>query len=119
MPTYRVTFEPMGKTVEVDPAKYPFGDHGSPGSLLDIALANGVPIEHACGGVGACATCHVIVTAGAKNLSPAGEEELDLVELAPGSTPNSRLACLAVVQGDVTASIPAWNRNAVRENESS
>ena len=117
MPTYRVTFEPLSKTVEADPAKYPYGDHGAPGSLLDIALASGVNVEHACGGVGACATCHVIVTSGAENLSPASDEELDLVELAPGGTPNSRLACLAVVQGDVTVTIPAWNRNAVSEND--
>jgi 2Fe-2S ferredoxin len=117
MSKYRVTFHPMGKTVDVDPAEYPYGDHGSPGSLLDIALANGIAIEHACGGVGACATCHVIVTAGADNLSPATEEELDQVELAPGSAPDSRLACLAVVQGDVTVIIPAWNRNAISEKE--
>ena len=108
----------MGKTVQADPAAYPYGDHGEPGSLLDIALANGVAIEHACGGVGACGTCHVIVAAGAENLSPPSEEELDLVELAPGGTPDSRLACLAVVRGDVTVTIPDWNRNAVRENES-
>jgi 2Fe-2S ferredoxin len=117
MPNYRVTFQPMGVTVEADPAAYPYGDHGLPGSLLDIALANDVPIEHACGGVGACGTCHVIVNAGAENLSPPSEEELDLVELAPGGTPDSRLACLAVVQGDVTVTIPDWNRNAVREND--
>ncbi|MBN1943326.1 MAG: 2Fe-2S iron-sulfur cluster binding domain-containing protein [Phycisphaerae bacterium] len=118
MPKYRVTFQPMGKTVEADPAAYPYGDHGLPGSLLDIALAFGVPIEHACGGVGACATCHVIVTAGEENLSPPSEEELDQVELAPESSPDSRLACLAVVRGDVTVRIPGWNRNAVSENAS-
>lgn len=117
MPTYRVTFEPVGKTVEVNPAEYPYGDHGLAGSLLDIALANDVPIEHACGGVGVCATCHVIVSAGGENLSPPTEEELDHVELAPGYAPESRLACQAVVQGDVTVTIPAWNRNAVSENE--
>ncbi|MBN1555788.1 MAG: 2Fe-2S iron-sulfur cluster binding domain-containing protein [Phycisphaerae bacterium] len=117
MHKYHVTFQPMDKTVEVNPDEYPYGDHGLPGSLLDIALVNGIPIEHACGGVGACATCHVIVTAGRENLSPPTEEELDQVELAPGSTPDSRLACRAVVRGDVTVTIPTWNRNAVREHD--
>lgn len=116
MPTYKVTYEPANVTVEVDPASYPYGSHGEPGSLLDIALTHGVAIEHACGGVGVCATCHVIVEAGMENLSPPTDEELDRVDYAPGSTPESRLACQAVVKGDVTVKIPNWNRNAVSEN---
>ena len=113
--TYTVTFLPMDVKVKADPAKYPYGSHGQPGSILDIALASGVEIEHACGGVGACGTCHVIVKEGMKNLSPASDEELDRVELAPGNTVNSRLACEAVVRGDVVVVVPAWNRNAVKE----
>ncbi len=116
MPTYKVTFEPTGVTVEVDPALYPYTKTGLPGSLLDIALSHGVQIEHACGGVGVCATCHVIVVAGENNLSLPTDEELDRVDYAPGATPQSRLACQAVVNGDVTVKIPNWNRNAVSEN---
>jgi 2Fe-2S ferredoxin len=110
-----VTFQPAGVTVEVDPARYPYGTHGRPGSVLDIALAHGIHIEHACGGAGACGTCHVIVEQGMENLSRAEDEELDRVDQAPGNTPTSRLACLAVVKGDVTVRIPAWNRNVVGE----
>jgi 2Fe-2S ferredoxin len=117
MATHKVTFEPAGVTAEVDPDLYPYGKKGQPGSLLDIALTHGVQIEHACGGVGVCATCHVIVTQGAENLSPPEDEELDRVDYAPGATPQSRLACQAVVQGDVTVRIPNWNRNAVTEKE--
>jgi len=113
--THKVTFQPAGVTVEVDPASYPFGKHGRPGSLLDIALAHGVHIEHACGGVGVCATCHVVVNDGAEHLSPGTDEEYDVLDRAPGITPSSRLACLAVVEGDVTVTIPGWNRNAVSE----
>ena len=115
MARYTVTFLPAKVTVEVDEDDYPYGPHGLPGSLLDVALANGVDIEHACGGVGACATCHVIVRRGAENLSEPDEEELDRVELAPGATPDSRLACRAVVGGDVTVEVPQWTRNAVGE----
>ena len=106
MAKYTVKFEPAGVTVEVDPAQYPYGREGQPGSILDIAVSHGVQIEHACGGAGACGTCHVIVTAGAENLSEATEEELDRVEQAPGYTADSRLACTAVVAGDVTVRIP-------------
>jgi 2Fe-2S ferredoxin len=112
MSKFKVTFQPMNVMVEADEAAYPYGDDGLPGSVLDIALAHGVNIEHACGGVGACGTCHVIVSSGAESLSPPTDEELDVVEQAPGSGPSSRLACRAVVRGDVTVTIPAWNRNA-------
>ena len=117
MPKYTVTFNPAGVSVEVDPADYPFGREGEPGSILDIALANGVRIEHACGGVGACGTCHVIVDAGLDNLAEPDDDELDHLDLALAATPNSRLACRAVVMGDVTVTVPAWNRNAVSEND--
>ncbi len=115
MPKYNVTFEPAGVTVQVDPSQYPYGTHGRPGSLLDIALANDVEIEHTCGGVGACSTCHVIVRAGEANLSEADDEEFDRVEMAPGNTIHSRLACQAVVGGDVTVEVPQWNRNVAKE----
>ena len=115
MAKYRVTFEPMGVTAEADPEKYPYGTHGKPGSLLDIALANKVDIEHACGGVGVCCTCHVIVTEGEQNLSEPEDAELDRIEMAPGNTVHSRLACQAVAEGDVTVRVPQWNRNLAKE----
>lgn len=115
MPTFKVTFDPANITVDVDPTKCPHSGHGEPGSILDIALANNVHIEHACGGVGVCGTCHVIVRQGMQNLSPAADDELDTVDQAPNCTPESRLACQAVVKGDVTVHIPNWNRNTVSE----
>ena len=72
MATHKVTFLPMNVTVEVDDAKYPLADHGRPGSLLDIALAHNVHLEHNCGGSCACTTCHVVVREGEENLSHDG-----------------------------------------------
>lgn len=118
MPGIRITYQPAGVTVEVDPAEYggyPYGQGGERGSLLDIALGHGVPIEHACGGNGVCGTCHVIVTAGMDNLSPPDDDEMDVIDRAPCGTLNSRLACRAVVRGDVTITIPDWNRNVASE----
>jgi 2Fe-2S ferredoxin len=113
MTRHKVTFQPAGLTVEVDPATRPCGKHGLPGSVLDIALANNVAIEHACGGVGVCGTCHVGITAGAENLSPPSDDELDVLDAVPAHTLHTRLACQAVVTGDVTVSIPAHNHNTV------
>lgn len=104
--SHRVTFLPANVTVEVDEARYPYADDGKPGSLLDIALGHDVRIDHNCGGNCACTSCHVIVRAGMENLSGMAEDEEDRLDIAPGLTPHSRLACQAVVQGDVTVEIP-------------
>ena len=106
MAMHRVTFLPLNKTIEVDDGKYPLADHGKPGSLLDIALANGIELEHNCGGSCACTTCHVIVREGAENLSEMVEDEEDRLDMAEGLTIHSRLGCQAVVRGDVVVEIP-------------
>lgn len=111
----KVTFLPEGKIVEFESGKLPYDEHGKPESLLDVALNFGVHIEHACGGSCACTTCHVIVKSGDGNLDEATDDELDRLDQAPGLTLHSRLACQAVVKGDVTVEIPAWNRNYVSE----
>ena len=103
--------------IEVEPARLPCGDTGRPGSILDIALRHGVPLDHACGGVCACATCHVIVRVGLESCNPASDEEEDMLDGAYGLTPQSRLACQCVPDGSQTvlAVVPAWNRNLARE----
>lgn len=103
--------------VEVDPAKIPYARTGQPGSILEIALGNGVVIDHSCGGVCACSTCHVIVQEGLESCSEATDDELDMVDTARGVTTESRLACQCVPDGscDLVVEIPAWNKNLVKE----
>lgn len=105
---HKITFLPKNVTVEVDDADYPFGDHGKPGSLLDIAIENGITLEHNCGGSCACTTCHVIIREGEENLSEMEDNEDDKLDQAPGLTPYSRLGCQCVVKGDVTVEIPEF-----------
>lgn len=85
--------------------------------LLEVAMDNGINIEHACGGVCACSTCHVYIEEGAKNLSESTEAEEDRVEEAPGLQRNSRLSCQCEIEreGPIVVRIPAWNRNAIKE----
>ncbi len=85
--------------------------------LLDVALDHGINIEHACGGVCACSTCHVYIKAGQESLSDPQDDELDRVEEAPGLQRNSRLSCQSLItgQGPIEVEVPAWNRNAVKE----
>lgn len=86
-------------------------------SLLEVALANGINIEHACGGVCACSTCHIYVEKGADCLSESAEVEEDRVEEAPGLQRNSRLSCQCQItrRGEIVVRVPSWNRNAVKE----
>jgi len=100
---------------DVDLAAMPYRHHGLPGSLLDVALNVGVLLEHACGGNCACTTCHVIVRSGAEHLSDLEDDEADRLDTAWDLTPESRLACQAVVRGDVECEIPAYTRNYVEE----
>jgi ferredoxin, 2Fe-2S len=116
---YRITFRPANRVVEVDPEVLPYGDHGRPGSILDIALHHGIELDHACGGVCACSTCHVIIREGLRTCNPSGENEEDQLDAAYGLTPQSRLACQCVPNGeaDVVVEVPGWNRNLVREGQ--
>jgi len=86
-------------------------------SLLEVAVENGINIEHACGGVCACSTCHVYVEEGADAMNEAEEDEEDRVEEAPGLQINSRLACQCILKKNqsVQVRVPAWNRNAIKE----
>lgn len=102
---YKVTFLPDNVTVEVDESQFPFGDHGKPGSLLDVAMANKVTMGHNCGGSCACTTCHVVVKEGMENLSRMEDDEEDRLDMAEGLTLSSRLGCQAVIQGDVVVAI--------------
>jgi len=117
MAVYKVTFLPMNVTVEVDPAKFPLQEDGLPGSLLDIALGNNVDLQHNCGGKCACTTCHVIVKAGAANLSKMEEDEEDRLDTAEGLTLRSRLGCQAIVGGDVVVEIPLSGRGGHKAQE--
>jgi len=115
---FRITFmEREPKVIEVDPAKIPYCETGLAGSLLDIALSHGIEIDHACGGVCACSTCHVYVKEGLETCSASEEAEQDMLDLAPDVRPNSRLACQCVPNGekDLVVVIPSWNRNLARE----
>lgn len=86
-------------------------------SLLSLALQEGIEIEHTCGGVAACCTCHVLIRSGESLLNEPSDAELDQLDLAPNRKKESRLACQTIIQKDglIEAVIPKWNRNAVKE----
>jgi 2Fe-2S ferredoxin len=114
----KVTFilrDKTRKTVEFEQGKLPFDGHGLPESFLNVALENGIQLEHACGGSCACTTCHLIIKQGEQNLSPMEDNEADRLDTAWDLTTSSRLGCQAVIKGDVVAKFPLYTRNYVQE----
>jgi len=83
--------------------------------LLDVAQADGQPLEGTCEGQMACSTCHVIIDAqDFTRLLPASESEEDMLDLAAGATRHSRLACQIWLTEDLvqlTVRIPPEARN--------
>ena len=64
-------------------------------SLMEAAVINNVDgIDADCGGACACATCHVYLDPTRfEQIGPAGELELEMLEVAEEVKPNSRLSC--------------------------
>ena len=85
-------------------------------SICDNLLTHGIEIEHACEKSCACTTCHVIVREGGSSLSPATDDEDDLLDRAWGLTPQSRLSCQAIVaDARLVVEIPKYTINYAKE----
>jgi ferredoxin, 2Fe-2S len=113
---YTLTVANSGQIILVDPDALP-DEEGQPGSLLALLLHAGIELDHSCGGVVACSTCHVYVNRGGESAPPPIEEEEDMLDFAPAVRPSSRLACQCVPDGsvDVEVELPTWKRNEVSE----
>ncbi|WP_194437529.1 ISC system 2Fe-2S type ferredoxin [Vibrio fluminensis] len=86
-------------------------------SVLDVALKNGIGIEHACEKSCACTTCHVIIREGFDSLDESDELEDDMLDKAWGLEPESRLGCQArVADEDLVVEIPKYTLNHASED---
>ncbi len=85
----KVTFLPMNQTYEASEGE----------SILDVAISNDVPLQHACGGFCACTTCHLEVKSGLEHLSPMDDDEEERLGRVTGISLQSRLGCQAKLQG--------------------
>lgn len=70
-------------------------------TVLKIALDNGIPMEHACGGNGFCTTCMCNVKEGMEKLSPRNDREENMGVMEDPK----RLSCQAQVHGDVVIEV--------------
>ncbi|CEJ60344.1 Putative 2Fe-2S iron-sulfur cluster binding domain protein [Penicillium brasilianum] len=85
-------------------------------NLLDIAQANDLEMEGACGGSCACSTCHVIVEDPDifDKMEEPSDDENDMLDLAFGLTETSRLGCQVIMTKDLdglVVRLPSMTRN--------
>ena len=109
-PTKRVKFSYIGPDKKEITVEAPLGK-----SLLEVAQSNEVDLEGACEGSLACSTCHVILEERVyENLPEPTADEEDMLDLAYGLTPTSRLGCQVKVTDQMEGAkvkLPEATRN--------
>lgn len=74
------------------------GEEGE--SLLEIAVEQEIPLDHACGGDAVCSTCAVRILEGAELLTDMEDLERETLDkLVPKRSPETRLACQTLLTG--------------------
>lgn len=69
-------------------------------SILDVAEDNDVHLNHNCGGVCACSTCHLYVESGDDFLEEISDKEEDFIDRAINPRLESRLGCQCIILED-------------------
>ncbi|MEO0042679.1 MAG: hypothetical protein RL329_2127 [Bacteroidota bacterium] len=106
MATIRFTFENKNiapKTVQAEEGY----------SILEIAEENDVHLNHNCGGVCACSTCHIYIQNGEDYLEEISEKEENFIDRAINPRIESRLGCQCVVldeKAEIEVLIPDQSR---------
>ncbi len=84
-------------------------------TVLEAAHNNNIDLEGACEGSLACSTCHVVVDKQFYGmLEEPSEDEEDMLDLAFGLTPTSRLGCQIIMTKELdglTLIVPDETRN--------
>lgn len=82
-------------------------------SILELTEECDVHLNHNCGGVCACSTCHIYVIAGEQYLEEISDKEEDFIDRAVNPRINSRLGCQCIILDDnanITVEIPDQSR---------
>jgi 2Fe-2S ferredoxin len=82
-------------------------------SILEITEEYDIHLNHNCGGVCACSTCHVYVEQGDAFLEEISEKEEDFIDRAVNPRLESRLGCQCIIldnNAEITITIPDQRR---------
>ena len=92
---------PTLKFIKTDGSEHELNvDEGS--TLMEIGRDNNMGLEGTCGGSLSCATCHVYFSdADFARVGPPSDDEMDMLELAFGLTPTSRLGCQVMIDDNL------------------
>jgi ferredoxin, 2Fe-2S len=105
----RVTFQFEDKSIA--PIVYEGAKEGY--SILEITEEADVHLNHNCGGVCACSTCHIYVEKGENDLEEITDKEEDFIDRAINPRLESRLACQAVIlnaDANIVVTVPDQSR---------
>jgi 2Fe-2S ferredoxin len=69
-------------------------------SILEVTEEHDIHLNHNCGGVCACSTCHIYVQKGDEYLEELSDKEEDFIDRATNPTLQSRLACQCIILDD-------------------
>ena len=96
----KINFEDRGK----ESVEFPISQSES---VLDVCLDNGIELQHNCGGVCGCSTCHIYVNQGMDSLQEISDKEEDFIDRAANPRISSRLGCQCIViGGDIEVTLP-------------
>ncbi len=82
-------------------------------SILELTEEYDVHLNHNCGGVCACSTCHIYVEKGEEFLEEISDKEEDFIDRANNPRIESRLGCQCVILDEdatITVTIPDQSR---------
>lgn len=69
-------------------------------SILELTEDHDIHLNHNCGGVCACSTCHIYIQKGDEDLEEISDKEEDFIDRAINPTLESRLACQCIILND-------------------
>jgi 2Fe-2S ferredoxin len=82
-------------------------------SILEVTEEHDIHLNHNCGGVCACSTCHVYIEKGEEYLEEISDKEMDFVDRAINPRIESRLGCQCIILAEdavIEVQIPDQSR---------
>lgn len=89
-------------------------------TLLEIALKNDIKLDHQCGGVCSCTTCHLYIEKGMDQLYRMSSREEDFLTRAKNPGVHSRLGCQSLLRegtGVIEVTLPDQQDERVRQEK--
>ena len=78
-------------------------------SILELTEDHDVHLNHNCGGVCACSTCHIYIDKGEESIEEISDKEEDFIDRAINPKIESRLGCQCIIldeNAEIEVTIP-------------